>query len=222
MVNYSYKQERTPTESKKKIKIRKQSSICCKRERTLAKYRPVVKLHQWLIGQFKMNSVISGVLYVVRVQHIWQIKLTLIWHWRWLLMPPRTLDNQQQSSKRGFSRRRKHARVKITEEWNTSFHIGWWIWWMWHAGGGGGGGLLALVYTTATNKISLNFLIGLARLIRPPCRVQMVTVTEWNQHPAKIWLGGDLGPVSRLWWKELVEPVMNELRVSLSPLISHQ
>lgn len=28
----------------------------------------------------------------------------------------------------------------------------------------------------------------------------------------------DLGTVRRLWWKELVEPVMNELRVLLPPL----
>lgn len=57
--------------------------------------------------------------------------------------------------------------------------------WMWSVGG-----LLALVYMTAANKLSLNFLIGLVWLIRPPCGVRMVTVTEWNQHPAKIWLGG--------------------------------
>lgn len=59
------------------------------------------------------------------------------------------------------------------------------------------GGFLALIYMTATNKLSLNFLIGLVWLIRPPCRVQMVTVTEWNQHPAKIWLGG-FGPSKQI------------------------
>lgn len=57
--------------------------------------------------------------------------------------------------------------------------------WTWSVGG-----LMVLVCMTAAHKLSLNFLIGLVRLIRPPCRVQMVTVTEWNQHPAKIWLGG--------------------------------
>lgn len=78
-----------------------------------------------------------------------------------------TNNRAQKKKKREFSHRRKHTRVNITEELNTELmDVAYW------------GGLLALVYTTATNKISLNFLIGLARLIRPPCRVQMVTVTE--------------------------------------------
>lgn len=51
---------------------------------------------------------------------------------------------------------------------------------------------------TCLARLELNFLIGLVRLIRPPWRLQMVTVTEWNQHPVKIWLGGDLAPAKQI------------------------
>lgn len=51
---------------------------------------------------------------------------------------------------------------------------------------------------TCLTQLALNFLIGLVWLIRPPWRLQMVTVTEWNQHPVKIWLGGDLAPVKQI------------------------